>query len=636
LTRARSSCLAVLAAGALALATASSNRPANADDLQPPSPALGYGHETYWRVDGAPEIDAMGPTVQQTLTRTYVHYSSADGPEVFGFYPGPNYSYFQLEGWTPFYLYTRDTATILPMARYYFPAAALTTSVEEFLRLQYPDGAISATIAPDFKVDKATVVSDEETSLILMALEAYDAAPDPDWLRSNLRGRSVVDRLNAAMSWLLTNRWDPGTGLVKRAHTTDWGDVKWEQSEDHTDMAPGDQWTVSIYDQAIAYAALRGLAHLNAEAGRQADADRWSLAASSLQTATTATLWMDDPDHGYFRIHKHLEPNTVVHDFDEDSVVSIGNAAALYYGLATDQQAPRIAAALERARIAANAPKVGLSLYPPYDDWLPTQPQAQMAPYVYQNGALWDWWAGRQITGEFRYGQRTLATQHLLALAQDWARKPGLVYEWESPWTNRTGKDTGYAGAAAVVGESVVNGLFGLDLEHNELHLTPRLGSRGGYVRVYQAADDLYAAYQYDPSPSSIALSYGTNMPTAPSLHVPLPWPSGVTAWLDGTDQLPVQLASRGEDVLASVVVPSGIHRVEFRQSPAPPDAPTPLPALATPVPPTATVTDTPVPSPTPLPTQPLTATPSPSPYPTATATPMATNTPTATATPTR
>ena len=30
----------------------------------------------------------------------------------------------------------------------------------------------------------------------------------------------------------------------------------------------GDQWTVSIYDQSIGYAALQGLARLNAAAGR--------------------------------------------------------------------------------------------------------------------------------------------------------------------------------------------------------------------------------------------------------------------------------------------------------------------------------------------------------------------------------
>ena len=39
-----------------------------------------------------------------------------------GFFPGPTYSYGSLAGLTPFYLYIRDTATDLPMARYYYGA----------------------------------------------------------------------------------------------------------------------------------------------------------------------------------------------------------------------------------------------------------------------------------------------------------------------------------------------------------------------------------------------------------------------------------------------------------------------------------------------------------------------------------
>ena len=49
---------------------------------------------------------------------------------------------------------------------------------EEFLREQYADGSISATVGPDYKVDKATVVSDEETSVIV------GAAPAAQWTQA--------------------------------------------------------------------------------------------------------------------------------------------------------------------------------------------------------------------------------------------------------------------------------------------------------------------------------------------------------------------------------------------------------------------------------------------------------------------
>src|SRR5437660_1453259 len=146
------------------------------------APNLKYATNVSWHVDGAPELSAMEPTIHSILDRVHVKYPGVDGQQIEGFYPGPTYSYEMLPGWTPFYVYARDSATIVPMARFYYGAGAVQSAVEEFLREQYPDGAISATIAPDHKVDKATVVSDEETSAIVTAAEAYDALPDPAWL----------------------------------------------------------------------------------------------------------------------------------------------------------------------------------------------------------------------------------------------------------------------------------------------------------------------------------------------------------------------------------------------------------------------------------------------------------------------
>src|SRR5207302_664903 len=183
------------------------------------------------------------------------------------------------------------------------------STIEEFLREQYPDGSISATIAPDYKVDKATVVSDEETSAIIDATEAFDALPDPAWLTQGLRGQPMIDRLNNAMNWVLNTRRDPDTQLIKRAHTTDWGDIKWEPNTDPSHVRLGDQLTVSIYDQAIGYAALRGLARLNAAVGREADRVRWEAEAATLQAATNLVLWQDDADHGFYRIPWHLPPD---------------------------------------------------------------------------------------------------------------------------------------------------------------------------------------------------------------------------------------------------------------------------------------------------------------------------------------
>src|SRR6185503_270398 len=105
-----------------------------------------------------------------------------------------------------------------------------------------------------------------------------------------------------------------------------------------------------------------GLARLNAAVGRDGERARWESEASELRAHTNAVLWLDEPERGYYRIHQHIPPDTIRHDFVEDDVIAIGNAAAIYYGLADAERTPRILAALERARLAGGASKPGLTL----------------------------------------------------------------------------------------------------------------------------------------------------------------------------------------------------------------------------------------------------------------------------------
>jgi hypothetical protein len=517
------------------------------------TPDLGYSKDISWHLDSVPELAAMQDTIRKVLQQGHVAYTSVDGKAIIeGFDPGATY--------TPSALYIRDTATDVTMARYYYGAQALRSTLEELLRQQYPDGSVSATVGPDYKVDKATVVSDEETSAVMDAVEVYDMLPDPAWLDTQLRGQSLIDRLNRAMTWVLTARRDPATGLIKRAHTTDWGDIKWEPSADPSHIQPGDQWTLSIYDQTIAYAALQGLARLNAAAGHDSDRARWEGTAGELRSQTDAVLWQDAPSRGYYRIHVHVPPDSIQHDMPEDNIVAIGNAAAVYYGLASPDKVPRILDALERAQTQAGAPKPGVSLQPPYSSW----PDVQMAQRSYQNGALWDWWAGRQVSGEFWSGYWYRARKHVQQVAQDWATHPGTVREWESPWLDRTGGDQAYAGAAAAVGQSIIEGLFGVQMIGKEVHIMPRLDDQNGGVRVYEPATDTYVAYEYQTSERGETIRYGTNSPAAPSVRLPVRWRGQTLARLDGKDLLPVTYQRVGEELIGTVVVPSGQHRVDF------------------------------------------------------------------------
>jgi hypothetical protein len=153
-------------------------------------------------------------------------------------------------------------------------------------------------------------------------------------------------------------------------------------------------------------------------------------------------------------------------------------------------------------------------------------------------------------------------------IARDWATHPGEVREWESPWLGRTGADDAYAGAAGVVGQAVVEGLYGVQIVGREVTLAPRLDDLNGGVRVYSPVNDLYAAFEYKATERAETLAYGSNSPTAIAVRLPVRWSGSSLARLDGKDYLPIEYQRVGETVVASVVVPSGTHSVDVRKSP--------------------------------------------------------------------
>ena len=310
----------------------------------------------------------MRDTITQVLRRCEIDFGGAYGDPVQGFVPGAEYPM----------IFARDTSTLLQAATYFYPSARLASPVEEFLRRQYDDetksdedgvaagaGAISAVVAPDGHIDKATSVSDEETHLIHAAYVYFKTAGGEAWLQQQLRDRRVIDRLNAALDWLYAHRLDRATGLIKRAHTTDWGDVKMEPAANPTDIDPDrDTWTASIYDQALTHRALLELAEMNDAAGDPGRAGQLRQAAEALRRQTRRLMWL--PKQGLFRTHLHLTP--LSHPFKEIDMVSIANAVAVRCGLADSERTRIIFDRLERARLAAGASKPGLVLYPPYPE----------------------------------------------------------------------------------------------------------------------------------------------------------------------------------------------------------------------------------------------------------------------------
>lgn len=509
--------------GSVALATATPQRTTERTSLIPLPDDVTFSRLTTWRYPDDPRIEAMRPLIVVTLRERELFFNGASG-RVSTFYPGLGYDK----------LYGRDLALMLPAAQYLYPDEYLRTGIEELLIRQYGDdtrsdggdggafigdGALPGSIDAGGAIDKQTVTSDEETSVIHAAYQYYTIAGGSAWLKKDLGGQTVLQRLNSAIEWLYSRRFDASRRLFKRGHTTDWGDVKFEPALNPTDIdLTYDHWTASIYDQAMAYRALCDLAEMHRGSGQDERSAVLLARAEDLRQAANRFLWM--PERGYYRLHTHITPLTHA-SFNEDEQVAIGNAAAIAAGMTTSEQERSIIARLEEARLAAGARKPGLTLYPSYPAGFFATVQRNRGEY--QNGGLWDSWAGVQIAAEFQSGFSDIALGHLYQVAADWAQHANVIWEWTLPKSSAGQGAKSFATAAGAVGNAIIDGLYGVSLTRDGAHIEPRLGVHNGSVRVYQSASDRYVAYSYTYKTEAITLRYGTNATGDVTLRVLIP-----------------------------------------------------------------------------------------------------------------
>ncbi|MBI1878763.1 MAG: hypothetical protein HYR94_11165 [Chloroflexi bacterium] len=546
-------------------ATAGPVQPTYANRALPTN--LSYNTETTWILPGLPDLgEASG----------YIPHNFSHGAAIFeigsevihGFRPGKVYAE----------MYVRDIAWGMETAQYYYPDEYLREPIEAYLRRQYTAntisldddfgvvagaGAIGGIITPQGRSNKQTITTDEETSLIHAAYLYYNLAYDTAWLESQVNGLTIIERLNRAADWVYTHRFDQGLQLLWRGHTTDWGDVKFEKGPGYTDYNPAqDHLTASIYDQALAYLALIELAKMNAAAGNTQRADEWQTKAEALKAQTHALLWQ--ADKGFYLTHAHISP--LEHPFDESGMISISNALAVYAGLTDFQQSQVIFHNLEEAQVKAGAKKPGLSLYPFYPNQWPNLffDYLGMGYGNYQNGGVWDWWGGVQIKAEFQNGFAEEGQVHLLQVANDWQKHPGNIIEWQSSTDPRHEGSHYYSAAAGTMGSAIIEGFFGVELDGNGLTLQPRLGLNDGFMRVYQAATDRYAAYSYDWDQNITRLDYGTNAADPVVVKIlKLRSEQIREVTIDGQ---PVEFRtdSVGPDTYTVVSAPSGQHSLEI------------------------------------------------------------------------
>lgn len=446
-------------------------------------------------------------------------------------------------------IWLRDSATIIPASRYYYAAEYLTTWLEEHLSYQGDDGSLNDWIASGpvvnfqqsgapkarevyrentggetiiIAADKNSTEADQETSAVDAAYQVFMMTGDRNWLNKSIRGRTLLERLDLSLEYLLKARFDSKHGLVSNAFTADWGDVSPTYSDQRAIYLDEETpLVVGLYTNVLFYRAAEQLREMHAALKQMKRADYWKQKAALIKENINKNLWQEDK--GFYRLHLTLTPTRIKSWSNESNLFALGgNGLAVLYGVADDTQARKIFEAAERRQREFGFSTVAGVLLPSYPRGFFKHP-AVSEEYYYQNGGQWDWFAGRFLLAEFERGYAARALRQVIEIGKKAIASNGL-YEWHT----KDGKGMGssdYAGSAGSLGAAIFQGLYGVYLSDQALNLKIRLGDQPGQLHLYQPATDKYVAYRYcyRQASQTIRINYESNSPGVGKICVLLP-----------------------------------------------------------------------------------------------------------------
>lgn len=362
-------------------------------------------------------------------------------------------------------VWIRDYNTFITLAAALHPADVIKENLRVFFRLQGDDGNIVDGFVPKEKAQatsggyayiysasephyaghKNTVETDQESSLVQAVYKYVSSSGDRAFLSDSVAGKTVAQRMESAMEFLMAHRYDRKYGLLWGATTADWGDVQPEHSWG-VYLTDSTHYAIDIYDNAMFLIALDNMMELLPDT-RQ----KWSAIRDEIAERCITHLW--DNEREKFIPHIYLDGSPFPEGFDEMEVYYHGGTAvAIEAGLLTKAQ---VAHALDR--MVANvresgAATIGLTLYPTYPEG--SFKNKGMYPYGYQNGGDWDWFGGRMVKQLIHYGLVAEAYEQVQPMLRR-AVDNGGFYEWYTVDNKPNGSGT-FRGAAGVLYDAII------------------------------------------------------------------------------------------------------------------------------------------------------------------------------------
>ena len=334
-------------------------------------------------------------------------------------------------------VWIRDYTTFIDLAAEVYNKDLLKENLRVFFRLQGDDGNIIDGFIPKEKAKptkdgykfiftdlekqyaghKNTVETDHETSLVQGVYRYIKKSGDRDFLKEKIGDKTVAERMEWSMDFLMNKRFDKKYGLLWGDTTADWGDVQpigpWGVF-----ITEDSHLAIDIYDNAMFIIALDNLMELLPETKQ-----KWLPIKESIAKNTMKYLW--DEENQKFIPHIYLKDSPFPKDLDENKIYYHGGTAvAIQAGLLNKKQ---IKVSLEKMIDnvkKSGAGSIGLTMYPPYPEG--AFENKGMYPYGYQNGGDWTWFGGRMI----------------IALADNGFMKE--AYEQAKPMMERVVKNNGF------------------------------------------------------------------------------------------------------------------------------------------------------------------------------------------------
>ncbi|WP_029904920.1 GH36-type glycosyl hydrolase domain-containing protein [Prevotella sp. 10(H)] len=338
-------------------------------------------------------------------------------------------------------IWIRDLNTFIELACEVGDVSKIRESLITFFKFQGKDGNIVdgyvkkgdspisynfyySDLSPEFAAHKNTVETDQESSLIQSIAKYIRATGDKSILRETIGERTVEQRMEDALKFLTTERYNEKYGLLWGATTADWGDVQPEH-EWGVNIDSTSHLCIDIYDNAMFIIAIKDYLDV------VDNADKASWDKTSNQIAENARKYLWDADKQKFIPHLYLDGSPFPSDFDENAIYYHGGTTiAIEAGLLTESEILAAYNKMKENVKAAKAQSIGLTMYPTYPEGF--FKNKGMTPNSYQNGGDWTWYGGRTVQQLIANGFYAEAYEAISPIL-DRTIAHNNFYEWWTP-----------------------------------------------------------------------------------------------------------------------------------------------------------------------------------------------------------